>query len=91
MSIFKLTAAAAAALLVITPTVASAGTRAADSVPAVAKKGAAPVQGKAGYIRVKPKDEKVNGQSEGGGSGLVIGGLALAAVVTTVVVASDDS
>ena len=89
MSLFKLTAATAAALLVITPTVASAGTRAVDSIPAAAKKGATPPKGKAGYARVKPRGEAVNGQAEGGAGGLVVGGLAVAAIVGAVIVASD--
>lgn len=89
MSLFKLTGATAAALLVITPTVASAGTRAAEAVPVAAKKAATPAKGKAGYIRVKPKEETASGQAAGG-SGLVIGGLAVAAIIGAVIIVADS-
>jgi hypothetical protein len=91
MSLFKLTAGTAAALLMITPTLASAETRASQSVPAAVKKGATPLKGKAGYVRVKPKDSTANGQEQGGAGGLVIGALAITAVIAAVVVVSTDS
>jgi hypothetical protein len=88
MAFSKLIAGTAAALMVMTPSVASAETRAADSIPTAAKKASAPVV-KAGYPRIKPKAKAEMGQSEGSGTVIAIGAGALAAIA--IIVAATDS
>lgn len=90
MSLSKLVAGMSAALLVVAPAAASAGTRAADSIPAVAKPAAkmiAAPKTKAQPGKAKSKDDLSGGRLGGAGALLVAGGLAVAGVI----VAATDS
>lgn len=87
MSFSKLIAGTAAALLVIAPAVASAGTRAADSIPSVAKQGATPAS-KLTPTRAKSKVPSELHLSDGADIG--VGVLAATAFVAAVVVVADS-
>lgn len=92
MSLSKLVAGMSAALLVVAPVAASAGTRAADSIPAVAKptaKKIAALKTRAQPGKAKSKDD-LSGERLGAGAAtglLVAGGL----IVAGVIVAATDS
>lgn len=91
MALSKLVAITAAALLVVAPTAATAGTRAAESIPAVAKPAAKKVAApktKAQPGKAKSKDLAGEGQAQGGS--IIIGILAAAAVVGGAIVLTDS-